>query len=388
MSSKTFETSEFITFDTTYGDHQIQVDIPRKDFDMENCTVWLTMDQISDMCNATVSFVKASRLMSSDLFDDDKCTKDTELKYNLSASLMLMMEYAPTVANRFISFVTKKLCELYLESQLKEEITLKELPLKLKVIADAFDKSKKKTEALKARLQQMSDEIESLKQANQQTTCDVTKLKKGSAYALQMQNETNTDTDTEKPRCVTKKEMQQRITQESFNDHVYDNEFFTVPDFMHLPSIQKLFLLNGISDQSRLFTMIKSVITTQANYCVRSEMAKALRISAYESSELFDKIMCSWKSDNPRPMSTLVSFQAKEKIDKILRYGKTYTFYRDGETRYNCLASYPYKLLRDAVKAAIQYNKFNEVLDTIKNVLATDEEIDSLIKQYVRECPL
>jgi hypothetical protein len=379
MSSKTFETSEFITFDTTYGDSQIQIDIPRKDFDLENCTVWLTTDQISDMCNATVSFVKASRLMSNNLFDDDKCviyTKDANCKYNLSVSLMLIMEYAPTTANRFISFVTKKLCELYLENRLKGEITLKELPLKMKAITDEFEKSKKKNEDLEARLKQMSDDIESLKRTSQQSTYDVMKV-----LETQMQNETNTDAD--KLRRITENAMQKRLNQERFNDQVSDNEFFTVPDFMHLPSIQKLFLLKGISDQSRLFTMIKSVITTQANYCVRAEMSKALRISAYESSELFDKIMCSWKSDNPRPIGALVSFHAKEEIDKIIRYVKTYTFYRDGETKYNCLASYPYKLLRDAVKAAIQFNKFDEVLDTIKSVLATDDEIDNLIKQYV-----
>ena len=379
MSSKTFETSEFITFDTTYGDRQIQIDIPRKDFDLENCTVWLTTDQISDMCNATVSFVKASRLMSNNLFDDDKCviyTKDSNCKYNLSVSLMLIMEYAPTTANRFINFVTKKLCELYLENRLRGEITLKELPLKMKAITDEFEKSKKKNEDLEARLKQMSDDIESLKRTNQQSTYDVVKV-----LETQMQNETSTDAD--KLRRITENEMQKRLNQERFNDQVSDNEFFTVPDFMHLPSIQKLFLLKGISDQSRLFTMIKSVITTQANYCVRAEMSKALRISAYESSELFDKIMCSWKSDNPRPIGALVSFHAKEEIDKIIRYVKTYTFYRDGETKYNCLASYPYKLLRDAVKAAIQFNKFDEVLDTIKSVLATDDEIDNLIKQYV-----
>lgn len=379
MSSKTFETSEFITFDTTYGDRQIQIDIPRKDFDLENCTVWLTTDQISDICNATVSFIKASRLMSNNLFDDDKCviyTKDANCKYNLSVSLMLMMEYAPTTANRFINFVTKKLCELYLENRLKGEITLKELPLKMKAITDEFEKSKKKNEDLEARLKQMSDDIESLKRTNQQSTYDVVKV-----LETQMQNETSTD--AEKLRRITENEMQKRLNQEKFNDQVSDNEFFTVPDFMHLPSIQKLFLLKGISDQSRLFTMIKSVITTQANYCVRAEMSKALRISAYESSELFDKIMCSWKSDNPRPLGALVSFHSKEKIDKIIRYVKTYTFYRDGETKYNCLASYPYKLLRDAVKSAIQFNKFDEVLDTIKSVLATDDEIDNLIKQYV-----
>lgn len=378
MEKKNFETNEFITFDTVYGDHQINIDIPRERFDLENFTVWLTSKQISDMCNMTVNFIKATRLMKSGVFDDDTCVRYgmTETMYNLSVSLMLLVEYAPTVSNRFIAFVTKKLCELYLENSLKEEITLKELPLRMKTITEEFEKSKKKNEDLEERLKQMSDDIELLKRTNKQSTDDVVKVLEN-----KRQNETNTDSG--KLRRITENEMQKRRNQEKFCDNVANDEFLTVPDFMHLPSIQKLFLLKGISDQSRLFTMIKSVITTQANYCVRSEMSKALRISAYESSELFDKIMCSWKSDNPRPIGALVSFHSKEKLDKIIRHVKTYTFYRDGETKYNCLASYPYELLRDAVKTAIQFNKFDEVLDTIKSVLATDEEIDSLIKQYI-----
>lgn len=378
MKKEKFETSEFITFDTVYGDNQINIDIPRERFDIENCTVWLTSDQISDMCNVTVNFIKATRIMKSGVFDDDTCVRYgmPETMYNLSVSLMLLLEYAPTVANRFIAFVTKKLCELYLENSLKEEVTLKELPLKMKAITNEFEKFKKKNEDLEARLKQMSDDIDLLKRTSKQSTDDVMKV-----LETKVNKETNTDDD--KLRRITENEMKKRLNQEKFNDQVSDDEFFTVPDFMHLPSIQKLFLLKGISDQSRLFTMIKSVITTQANYGVRAEMSKTLCISAYESSELFDKIMCSWKSDNPRPIGTLVSFHSKEKIDKIIRHVKTYTFYRDGETKYNCLASYPYKLLRDAVKTAIQFNKFDEVLNTIKSVLATDDEIDSLVKQYL-----
>jgi len=378
MKKEKFETKEFITFDTVYGDNQINIDIPRERFDIENCTVWLTSEQISDMCNVTVNFIKATRIMKSGVFDDDTCVRYgmPETMYNLSVSLMLLLEYAPTVANRFIAFVTKKLCELYLENSLKEEVTLKELPLKMKAITNEFEKFKKKNEDLEARLKQMSDDIDLLKRTSKQSTDDVMKV-------LETKVKKETNTDAEKLRRITENEMQKRLNQEKFCDNVANDEFFTVPDFMHLPSIQKLFLLKGISDQSRLFTMIKSVITTQANYGVRAEMSKTLCISAYESSELFDKIMCSWKSDNPRPIGTLVSFHSKEKIDKIIRHVKTYTFYRDGETKYNCLASYPYKLLRDAVKAAIQFNKFDEVLDTIKSVLATDDEIDSLVKQYL-----
>jgi len=367
MKKKNFETSELITFDTVYGDKQINIDIPRENFDLENCTVWLTSEQISDLCNATVAFVKANRIMTSGVLDDDKCVRYgmQDTMYNLSVSIMLMIEYAPTVANRFIAFVTKKLCELYLKEKTSKDITLKEFPYIVESMKTEYESIKKKTETLETSLKNMNDDFTSLKQSLKQTTphqeYDVTKT-------LEAQN------------C-----MESSVTEKhtDIKDHVEDDVFFTVPEFMRLPSVNRLFFLKGISDNSRLFTMIKSVITTQVNHSVRDEMSRSLNIRFYEADSMFNAIMRSWKSNRPKPLNLLVPQDTEEKLNDILRYVKTYTFIRDNETKYNCLLSYPYRMLKNAVKTALKRNEFEEVFDAIKSVIASDEEIDSLVKQYL-----
>ena len=112
MLKEPFESQDFVSFDTQYGDKVINLDIPRDNFDTDKCTVWLSLQDVCDLCNANIPFIKSSRLMNSGIFDSNEDImryqeKTGETQYSLSVSMMLMTEYAPTIANRFMKFATR-----------------------------------------------------------------------------------------------------------------------------------------------------------------------------------------------------------------------------------------------------------------------------------------
>ena len=74
-----------------------------------------------------------------------------------------------------------------------------------------------------------------------------------------------------------------------YHDNVRDNEFFTVLEFLRMPSFNKLIPLHGLADESKLVISIKSILTQQANYLVRGEISKTLHISSYEAKEMLRK---------------------------------------------------------------------------------------------------
>ena len=72
MLKEPFESQDFVSFDTQYGDKIINLDIPRDNFDTDKCTVWLSLQDIGDLCNANIPFIKSSRLMNSGIFDSNE----------------------------------------------------------------------------------------------------------------------------------------------------------------------------------------------------------------------------------------------------------------------------------------------------------------------------
>lgn len=169
-----------------------------------------------------------------------------------------------------------------------------------------------------------------------------------------------------------------------YHDNVRDNEFFTVLEFLRMPSFNKLIPLHGLADESKIVISIKSILTQQANYLVRGEISKTLHISSYEAKEMFNRIMDSWKSDNPKSLASLVP-QECEKICHLFHYEKTYQFYREDGIKYNCLLSYPYKTLREAVKIALKLHRLDEVVKTMCDTGILDDGIDQRARDYYND---
>lgn len=410
MLKEPFESQDFVSFDTQYGDKVINLDIPRDNFDTDKCTVWLSLQDIGDLCNANIPFIKSSRLMNSDIFDSNEDimryqAKTGETQYSLSVSMMLMTEYAPTIANRFIKFATRKLCELYLEDKTKNDLKLRELPYKIDSMNETITKTQKECAELEKKITMMTDDIISLKLTMPQK--DNVKKETDGVYEkghtdeqprnmeissfqslveiLQAKEENREPTENEKVVDKTPvKPMKNTEALSVYHDNVRDNEFFTVLEFMRLPSFNKLIPLNGLADESKLVISIKSILTQQANYIVRGEISKALHISSYEAKEMFNRIMDSWKSDNPKSLASLVP-QECEKICHLFHYEKTYQFYREDGIKYNCLLSYPYSTLREAVKIVLRLHKLDEIIKTMCDTGILDDGIDQRAMDYYND---
>ena len=415
MLREPFESQDFVSFDTQYGDKVINLDIPRDNFDTDKCTVWLSLQDVCDLCNATIPFIKSSRLMNSGIFDSNEDImryqeKTGETQYSLSVSMMLMTEYAPTIANRFIKFATRKLCELYLEDKTKNDLKLRELPYKLDRMNETITKTQKECAELEKKITMMTDDIISLKltmpqkgnNVKKETDCvyaqghtngkmteQSNKLELSSFQSLTdvLQAKEENRESTENEKVVDKIPVEPLKNTDAlsiYHDNVRDNEFFTVLEFLRMPSFNKLIPLHGLSDESKLVISIKSILTQQANYLVRGEISKTLHISSYEAKEMFNRIMDSWKSDNPKSLASLVP-QECEKICHLFHYEKTYQFYREDGIKYNCLLSYPYKTLREAVKIVLRLHKLDEIIKTMCDTGILDDGIDQRARDYYND---
>lgn len=415
MLKEPFESQDFVSFDTQYGDKVINLDIPRDNFDTDKCTVWLSLQDIGDLCNATIPFIKSSRLMNSGIFDSNEDimryqAKTGETQYSLSVSMMLMTEYAPTIANRFIKFATRKLCEIYLEDKTKNDLKLRELPYKLDSMNEAITKTQKECAELEKKITMMTDDIISLKltmpqkgnNVKKETDCvyaqghtngkmteQSNKLELSSFQSLAdvLQAKEDNREPAENEKVVDKIPVEPLKNTDAlsiYHDNVRDNEFFTVLEFLRMPSFNKLIPLHGLADESKLVISIKSILTQQANYLVRGEISKTLHISSYEAKEMFNRIMDSWKSDNPKSLASLVP-QECEKICHLFHYEKTYQFYREDGIKYNCLLSYPYKTLREAVKIALKLHRLDEVVKDMCDTGILDDGIDQRARDYYND---
>ena len=415
MLKEPFESQDFVSFDTQYGDKIINLDIPRDNFDTDKCTVWLSLQDIGDLCNANIPFIKSSRLMNSGIFDSSEDImryqeKTGETQYSLSVSMMLMTEYAPTIANRFIKFATRKLCELYLEDKTKNDLKLRELPYKIDSMNEAITKTQKECAELEKKITMMTDDIIALKltmpqkdsNVKKETDCvyaqghtngkmteQSNKLELSSfqslADVLQAKEENKEHTENEKVvDKIPVEPLKNTDALSIYHDNVRDNEFFTVLEFLRMPSFNKLIPLHGLADESKLVISIKSILTQQANYLVRGEISKTLHISSYEAKEMFNRIMDSWKSDNPKSLASLVP-QECEKICHLFHYEKTYQFYREDGIKYNCLLSYPYKTLRESVKIALKLHRLDEVVKDMCDTGILDDGIDQRARDYYND---
>ena len=412
MLKEPFESQDFVSFDTQYGDKVINLDIPRDNFDTDKCTVWLSLQDICDLCNATIPFIKSSRLMNSGIFDSSEDImryqeKTGETQYSLSVSMMLMTEYAPTIANRFMKFATRKLCELYLEDKTKNDLKLRELPYKIDSMNETITKTQKDCAELEKKIKMMTDDIIALKltmpqkdnNVKKETDCvyaqghtngkmteQSNKLELSSFQSLAdvLQSKEENKEHTENEKVVDKIPVEPLKNTDAlsiYHDNVRDNEFFTVLEFLRMPSFNKLIPLHGLADESKLVISIKSILTQQANYIVRGEISKALHISSYEAKEMFNSIMDSWKSDNPKSLASLVP-QECEKICHLFHYEKTYQFYREDGIKYNCLLSYPYSTLRESVKIVLRLHKLDEIIKTMCDIGILDDGIDQRAMDY------
>lgn len=412
MLKEPFESQDFVSFDTQYGDKVINLDIPRDNFDTDKCTVWLSLQDICDLCNATIPFIKSSRLMNSGIFDSSEDimryqAKTGETQYSLSVSMMLMTEYAPTIANRFMKFATRKLCELYLEDKTKNDLKLRELPYKIDSMNETITKTQKDCAELEKKIKMMTDDIIALKltmpqkdnNVKKETDCvyaqghtngkmteQSNKLELSSFQSLAdvLQSKEENKEHTENEKVVDKIPVEPLKNTDAlsiYHDNVRDNEFFTVLEFMRLPSFNKFIPLHGLADESKLVISIKSILTQQANYIVRGEISKALHISSYEAKEMFNSIMDSWKSDNPKSLASLVP-QECDKICHLFHYEKTYQFYREDGIKYNCLLSYPYSTLRESVKIVLRLHKLDEIIKTMCDIGILDDGIDQRARDY------
>ena len=415
MLKEPFESQDFVSFDTQYGDKIINLDIPRDNFDTDKCTVWLSLQDIGDLCNANIPFIKSSRLMNSGIFDSNEDImryqeKTGETQYSLSVSMMLMTEYAPTIANRFIKFATRKLCELYLEDKTKNDLKLRELPYKIDSMNEAITKTQKECAELEKKITMMTDDIIALKltmpqkgnNVKKETDCvyaqghtngkmteQSNKLELSSFQSLAdvLQSKEENKEHTENEKVVDKIPVEPLKNTDAlsiYHDNVRDNEFFTVLEFLRMPSFNKLIPLHGLADESKLVISIKSILTQQANYLVRGEISKTLHISSYEAKEMFNRIMDSWKSDNPKSLASLVP-QECEKICHLFHYEKTYQFYREDGIKYNCLLSYPYKTLRESVKIALKLHRLDEVVKDMCDTGILDDGIDQRARDYYND---
>ena len=336
-------------FRTTLGDKVISLDLFDADFDFERFTLWLSLDDISTLCGTQVSFLKASRVFTSGIYNKDCVRYDSNVtKYDLSVTMSLLYEYTPKVGVEFFQFVLPVMCKFYMEQQTKGDFQISQLPVKLAQFGINLKGVDYRTKGLESKVHSLSEQVISLQSAflhlkNQQTLSNKTCSDMGSS--------TSSDSSIFK------------------DDLVNSSDFFTIPEFMAMPSFQKLFSLNNAySERSKLMTMLKSVLTKQANNQVRGEISKAFNISFYDAKTLLDKILTSWKSPNPEKLSDICSQHRADTLLTMFRYGQHYQFSTPTGVQWNVLLKYPYKSLVKVVCTALEREGFDEVIELMDDM--------------------
>lgn len=331
-------------FRTTLGGKIISLDLFDSDFDFERFTLWLSLDDISTLCGTQVSFLKASRVFTSGIYNKDCVRYDNNVtKYDLSVTMSLLYEYNPKVGVAFFQFVLPVMCKFYMEQQTKGDFQISQLPVKLTQFGINLKGCDFRTKTLESKVHDLSKQVISLQSAflhlkNQQT----------------LSNKTVSDRvpSTSSDSSIFK------------DDHVNPSDFLTIPEFMAMPSFQKLFSLNNAySERSKLMTMFKSVLTKQANNQVRGEIARAVNISFYDAKTLLDKILTSWKSPNPEKLSDICGQHRADTLLTMFCYGTHYQFNTPSGVQWNVLLKYPYKSLVKVTCTALDRGWLDEVIE-------------------------
>ena len=330
-------------FRTTLGGKIISLDLFDSDFDFDRFTLWLSLDDISTLCGTPVSFLKASRVFNSGVYNKDCVRYDSNVtKYDLSVTMSLLYEYNPKVGVAFFQFVLPVMCKFYMEQQTKGDFQISQLPMKLTQFGIDLKGCDSRTKTLESKVHNLNEQVISLQSVflqlkNQQTLSNKT--------CSDMDPSANLDVSIFK------------------DDHVNPSDFVTIPEFMAMPSFQKLFSLNNAySERSKLMTMFKSVFTKQANDQIRGEIAKAFNIPFYDAKTLLDKILTSWKSPNPEKLSDICGQHRADTLLTMFCYGTHYQFNTPNGVQWNVLLKYPYKSLVKVVCTALDRGWFNEVI--------------------------
>lgn len=348
-------------FRTTLGGKIISLDLFDSDFDFDRFTLWLSLDDISTLCGTQVSFLKASRVFTSGIYNKDCVRYDNNVtKYDLSVTMSLLYEYNPKVGVAFFQFVLPVMCKFYMEQQTKGDFQISQLPVKLNQFGINLKGCDFRTKTLESKVHDLSKQVISLQSAflhlkNQQTLSNTT--------CSGMDPSANLDSSIFK------------------DDHVNPSDFLTIPEFMAMPSFQKLFSMNNAySERSKLMTMFKSVLTKQANNQVRGEIARAFNIPFYDAKTLLDKILTSWKSSNPEKLSDICGKDRADTLLTMFCYGAHYQFNTPNGVQWNVLLKYPYKSLVKVVGTALDRGWFEEVIE-LMDAMGLPENRD-MFKKY------
>ena len=348
-------------FRTTLGGKIISLDLFDSDFDFDRFTLWLSLDDISTLCGTQVSFLKASRVFTSGIYNKDCVRYDNNVtKYDLSVTMSLLYEYNPKVGVAFFQFVLPVMCKFYMEQQTKGDFQISQLPVKLTQFGINLKGCDSRTKTLESKVHILSEQVISLQSAflqlkNQQTLSSTT--------CSDMNPSTSLDSSIFK------------------DDHANPSDFFTIPEFMAMPSFQKLFSLNNAySERSKLMTMFKSVLTKQANNHVRGEIAKAFNIPFHDAKTLLDKILTSWKSPNPEKLSDICGKHRADILLTMFCYGTHYQFNTPNGVQWNVLLKYPYKSLVKVVCTALDHGWFGEVVAMMGDMGLLENH--EMFKQY------
>lgn len=336
-------------FRTTLGGKVISLDLFDSDFDFERFTLWLSLDDISTLCGTPVSFLKASRVFNSGIYNKDCVRYDNNVtKYDLSVTMSLLYEYNPKVGVAFFQFVLPVMCKFYMEQMTKFDFQISQLPVKLTQFGINLKGCDSRTKNLESKVHNLNEQVKSLQSA-----------------FLHLRNQ----------QTLSNKTVSDRIPSANLDvsifkdDNVNPSDFFTIPEFMAMPSFQKLFSLNNAySERSKLMTMFKSVLTKQANNQVREEIAKAFNIPFYDAKTLLDKILTSWKSPNPDKLSDICGQHRADTLLTMFRYGTHYQFSTPNGVQWNVLLKYPYKSLVKVTCTALDRGWLDEVIELMDDM--------------------
>lgn len=353
MAENKYETHDYISFDSIDGNRVIALDIPNDNFDIENMTVWLTAEDMKELCNADVNILTGSRLVSGGTFSKSKVVRygnHGETLYALSLAMLMMIDYAPSVTERFASFAVRKLCELYHRKMNSKDMLLRELPDHIENMTKSYDACTHSVMELRGIVSGLVKDVEKLK-SEKAAACDISE-----SHPNDMRNVSE--------------------------DGISDDRFMTVPDFLHLPTMRRLFYTEAFSSSSRMFVMLKSAITAQVHLDLQDRISRQLNISPYEARSMFMTILGALKSPNPPSLASIVGDNRGLELSKLFHYEQTYSFFKDGKLLWNCLLSYPYSHIRSAMCKAIQLNKLEPVIETMRENGIFDSRQISLIKSY------
>ena len=180
-------------------------------------------------------------MFNSGIYNKDCVRYDNNVtKYDLSVAMSLLYEYNPKVGVEFLQFVLPVMCKFYMEQMTKFDFQISQLPVKLTQFGINLKGCDSRTKNLESKVHNLSEQVKSLQSAflhlkNQQT----------------LSNKTVSDRvpSTSSDSSIFK------------DDLVNPSDFFTIPEFMAMPSFQKLFSLNNAySERSKLMTMFKSAL--------------------------------------------------------------------------------------------------------------------------------